>query len=89
MDQTTADTYEASASANDAAVLAEYAKHGVTPTKLGTRDTWHGLSDHELFDRMKAAWWYDLFYAPFSDEAHANAATLGPEILALRAGRVS
>ena len=86
LDQPSADAHEASAAANDQAVLAVYANKGVSPIKLGNRPTWHGLTDRELFDRMNAAWWYDLFYAPFSDEAHANAAAIGPEITALREG---
>ena len=86
MDQAAADAHEAAAVANDQAVLSEYATKGVVPTKLGSGPTWHGLTDHDLFDKMNAASWYDLFYAPFSDEAHANAAAIGPEITALRNG---
>ena len=42
--------------------------------------TWHGLpTERDLFVRVGMTDWYDLFYGPFSDEAHVGARSLGVE----------
>jgi hypothetical protein len=86
LDQADADRRENDAATSDSKVLAEYAGKGVNPTKIAEGNNWHGLTDKDLFERMNATFWYDLYYAPFSDELHVNAAAIGPEITALRAG---
>src|ERR1700682_3361312 len=84
LDQGDADLIESNATANEAAVLTEYAKKGVNPAKIGAGNSWHGLNDKDLFMKMRAEFWYDLYYSPFSDEVHVNAAAIGPEITVLR-----
>src|SRR5713101_1617129 len=84
--QEAANQINADATASEGKVLDQYAEKGVTPSKIGPGKNWHGLTDKDLFVKMSAEFWYDLYYAPFSDDAHVNAAAIGPEITALRGG---
>ena len=84
--QDDAEQQERLAAVNDARVLDQYEAMGVSPAKIGGGKSWHGLDDKTLFQQMGAEWRYDLYYAPFSDELHVNAAALGPEINAMRSG---
>lgn len=82
-----ADQIESEHAANDQMVLAEYGRKGVRAAKIGGGKGWHGLTfDECLFKTMDAGFWYDLYYSPFSDDVHVNAAAIGPEIAALRNG---
>jgi hypothetical protein len=54
---------------------------GVYQRKLGQRkDTWHGLTERELFEKMGMSLWYEIFYRAFSDESHVNARAIGAEL---------
>jgi hypothetical protein len=54
---------------------------GVYQRKMGLRkDTWHGLTDRELFEKMRMSLWYEIFYRAFSDESHVNARAISVEV---------
>jgi hypothetical protein len=59
-------------------LLKRYAKKGIVPAKIDDENkwTWHGLSDQKLAKVMNASRWYNLYYRNFSDEAHANVASV-------------
>jgi hypothetical protein len=65
--------------------LAGFRAAGIEPAPLGKgKNTWHGLSDKDLFDRMDATRWYQLYYGPLSDAgAHASAGAAGFQLLDL------
>ena len=59
----------------------QFIERGTYMLKLGSRrDTWHGLSDEQLFSAMGMASWYELVYRTFSDESHVNARAVTFEI---------
>lgn len=63
--------WERKVTAREEEVLNGYAEHGVIPTPFGEgKIFWHGLPETELFKRMNAERWLDLFYVPFSEEVH-------------------
>ena len=75
------DEVEREVDAQDAATLAEYARNGITPTKIGKRpDSWHGVSDEEAADRVGMGEWYALYYRPFSEESHGSAPATRAEL---------
>lgn len=54
-------------------ILADYRDHGVVPSKIGRGHMfWHGMTESDLFRKMKAERWLDLFYGPFSEEVHGT-----------------
>lgn len=71
--------------------LAGWAAAGITPLRLGKgTETWSGLTDRQLADRMKASHWYDLYYGPFSDMgAHGNVGAVAGDLASLIAGAVT
>jgi len=75
--------------AQDAATLAEYAKNGITPAKLGgLQASWHGLSDEAAADAVGVGEWYDIYYRPFSEESHGSEPAVRAELdRLLREGR--
>ena len=76
--------------AQDAATLAEYAKHGITPIKIGNLNTWHGLTDEGAAELVGCGEWYDLYYRPFSEESHASEPAIRSELEQLMAeGKVT
>jgi hypothetical protein len=74
----------------DKKALAAHAATGMRPSaRLGkVRTTWSGLSTASLARRFKRRGWYDLFYSPFSDTAHVNAAAIDKEVAAIARGDV-
>jgi hypothetical protein len=81
--------YEERASAREQEVLAKYAERGVDPKKLGgDKRTWSGLNDADLFNYVEATPWYEVHYAPLSDDVHANVSALAPELREMDAGAV-
>jgi hypothetical protein len=75
--------------AHDAATLAEYAKNGIAPAKLGgMQASWHGLSDEAAADAVGVGEWYDIYYRPFSEESHGSEPAVRAELdRLLREGR--
>jgi hypothetical protein len=71
--------------------LARHAASGITPMdKLGDRKTsWHGQSDEFLIRQVGRGDWYDLYYVPFSDTAHANVVGSLKEMQELAAGKIN
>lgn len=69
--------------------LAGYAAAGIEPKPLGRNpNTWHGLTDHDLADAMKASHWYDLYYGPLSDMgSHGNVASITSMVGEMLGGR--
>lgn len=64
------------------------AKHGATPQRLGARtDTFSGLNERDLFERMNALHWYLTYYKLFSDEIHVSANALSAELVEHLAGQ--
>lgn len=74
----------------DTKALAAHAQAGTRPaSRLGkVRTTWCGLSTASLARRFNRRVWYDLFYSPFSDTAHVNAAAIDKEVAAIVRGDV-
>jgi len=74
----------------DKAALAAHAQAGTRPAaRLGkVRTTWSGRSAANLARRFNRRGWYDLFYSPFSDTAHVNAAAIDKEVSAIVRGDV-
>lgn len=79
--QEEADNREAKIRDDEERVLHRYAAKGVEPRALGRRpDTWHGLSDRELAERMNVRRWYNFYYKNFSDEAHVNVSAVARDL---------
>jgi len=70
--------------------LEKHAKVGTKPAaRLGkSRNSWSGLSTRVLSRRFDRPGWYDLFYSPFSDVAHANAAAVADDVALIARGEV-
>lgn len=64
------------------AIFEHFAGKGIRPAKIDdvNRFTWHGLSDKALAEKMNASRWYNLYYRNFSDEAHANVASIASAV---------
>lgn len=83
-----ANAWDAKLREGEEKLLADYAAHGITPAPLGDSDMyWHGIGETALFERMKADRWIDLFYRPFSEEAHGAVSTLADALHALTGRR--
>lgn len=84
------DRWDAQKTQEEDKLLASYRANGYEPaSKLGGRDdTWTGLSDRDLIDRVGLGYWYKAFYIPFSDIAHANVMGANSEFEQLRKGRI-
>jgi hypothetical protein len=81
--------WDAKVIAREEEILADYAEHGVIPAPLADRKTfWHGLPEAELFKRMNAQRWLDLFYVPFSEEVHAATSTVADTLRKLKKDRL-
>jgi hypothetical protein len=91
LSQQRADQLEADEVDIDAAALKALAATGLQPLDpLGKNPwTWSGLSDFAVMEHLGLDRWYDLYYSPFSDSAHVNAAGIGEEVAQLMAGHVS
>jgi hypothetical protein len=84
-----ANAWDAKVTAREEEVLADYAEHGVIPAPLGDGKTfWHGLPETELFKRMNAQRWLDLFYVPFSEEVHGATTTVADTLRKLKKDRL-
>ena len=60
------------------------------PAKLGSKkDTWTGLTDEQLMKEVGADRWYASYYRHMSSGVHADASTIGPDILALVNGEAA
>jgi hypothetical protein len=88
--QQRADQLEAEQEAIDRQSLAGHAAGGTVPAEpLGNSTlNWSGLSDSAVARRLGRDRWYDLYYSPFSDAAHVNAAAIDKEIAQLVRGEV-
>ena len=84
------DHWDAQKTQEEDKLLAFYKANGYEPEpKIGRReDTWTGLSDRDLIERVGLAYWYKAFYIPFSDIAHANVMGANSEFEQLRKGRI-
>jgi Family of unknown function (DUF5677) len=73
----------------DDRMVANLARHGVVPTRLGPRtDTFSGLNnERDLFERMGRLRWYLSYYKSFSDEVHVSASALYVEVVEQIAGQ--
>lgn len=73
----------------DDRMVANLARHGVVPTKLGSRaDTFSGLNnERDLFERMGRLRWYLSYYKSFSDEVHVGASALYTEVVEQMSGQ--
>ena len=61
-------------------LLLNHAARQIGPEKLGRRDdTWTGLAERDLAIRLDAVDWYDLYFAPFSEEAHVTVLSIARE----------
>jgi hypothetical protein len=79
--------YEEKAAEREKEVLAKYAEAGVGPRRLGgDKRTWSGLTDADLFKYVDATPWYEVHYAPLSDDVHANVSAIAPELRGMDAG---
>lgn len=82
--------YEEKAAERERDLLAKYAKAGVEPRRLGGDNrTWLGLNDADLFKYVDATPWYEVHYAPLSDDVHANVSAIAPELRGMDAGAVT
>lgn len=83
-----ANTWDAGVREKEAEILASYHEHGVDPKPVADErprdDTWHGLSERGLFDKMNAMYWYDMFYRAFSEEVHAAVSSVAPALRTLQ-----
>jgi hypothetical protein len=81
VDKQTVEEVDKEVDAQDAATLAEYEKHGITPIKLGAKeDSWHGLTDEAAAKLVGVPDWYDLYYRPFSEESHGSEPAVRAEL---------
>ncbi|HVC75341.1 MAG TPA: DUF5677 domain-containing protein [Candidatus Micrarchaeaceae archaeon] len=62
---------------------AEAAGMSIPPKPGSKKDTWTGLSDEQLMKEVGADRWYASYYRHLSSGVHADASTIGPDILAL------
>lgn len=85
-----AEVLEAAEIKKDEEALKHQEESGVKPAaKLGSANTWTGLSDQDLMKRVGRSDWYDIYYVPFSDAVHANIVGVQQEIIQLSRGEVS
>lgn len=63
----------------------ELTQRGIKPRRLGDErsDTWHGLSERRLMERLNLADWYDLYYGTFSEEAHVSVAAVRTQLISI------
>lgn len=75
--------------AQEDAIFRHFGEKGVVPARIEGANpfTWHGLSDKKLATKMKASRWYNLYYRNFSDEAHANVASVASAVRMLNEER--
>lgn len=79
MTATAAKQIEAESAMEEGRVLADARAAGFEPARDGKdKRYWTGYDDAALFRKMKALRWYHHFYAPWSDESHAQASALTP-----------
>jgi hypothetical protein len=73
LEQKDANAWHVSVTDTEKKILREYADHGIVPLKIGKGHMfWHGMSETDLFRKMKLERWLDLFYGPFSEEVHGT-----------------
>ncbi len=86
-----AEAWDAQETQKEEESLIQHAASGVKPMeKLADRKTsWHGQSDEYLIRAVGRGDWYDLYYVPFSDTAHANVVGSLKEMQELAAGEVN
>jgi Family of unknown function (DUF5677) len=87
------ENWDAEASEKERAVMAEFEQRGIKPaTKQNQHrkrppQTWSGLTDREMIGKVGRGW-YEVYYVPFSDAAHASILTAEEELRQIQAGKV-
>ena len=85
--------WNAEASGKEKQVIAEFEQRGLKPAtkhnqKRGHKpQTWSGLTDREIITKVGRGW-YENYYVPFSDAAHASVMTAETELKQIQAGKV-
>jgi hypothetical protein len=93
LSQEQANKWNAEGSEKEQAVIAAFEKQGMRPATKHNQNrrhppqTWSGLTDREVINKVGRGW-YENYYMPFSDAAHANVMSAETELKQIQAGRV-
>ena len=72
------------AEAERSAKLKALEEKGLHPRRIADgNDSWHGLSERQLMERLDLGDWYALYYGNFSEEAHVSVASVRTQLVSL------